>query len=428
MISPHFEYNQIKQPATIELYVEKLKEMSGRTLIKYESRWASLLSRENGVDLSDKIKSVVNRVISDAKKFEIRPSTYRVYKAAICYGLASTYLKIENDMFPDSDMGDGISFQLLSNLYKEVVNQKIEYQPAKLYKHKTSSLKKKSFPLDFYNYLKDKQKSCDKKLNPRFILLMEFIDANLIVGLRPIEWLTVSIASKLETKCMVFLVKNAKNSNGRANGYIRELELEGITKDQELSLIKFYSSFHRRLYDAVQKFNVAHERYKENSSYILKKNTDVLSVLLLEYEPTILKDIPKSDICDKNNIPQNGLAEIVLSSLQNEMFFQYNEFIKVKEIDDSHRVSLYSTRHQCIANAKSSKVNPYKIAAFFGHSSKETSTRHYGKAWSGWSKFTFSPSIESIMAVNGSGEYLAKEYGISNIQIPNPDSIPDLRF
>lgn len=43
-------------------------------------------------------------------------------------------------------------------------------------------------------------------------------------------------------------------------------------------------------------------------------------------------------------------------------------------------VGLYSTRHQSVANLKSSRRTPEEIAQTFGHASTETAQQHYGKA------------------------------------------------
>lgn len=105
---------------------------------------------------------------------------------------------------------------------------------------------------------------------------------------------------------------------------------------------------------------------------------------------------------------KKGLANLAMRSLQNEMYERFNIFKTIKDLDDIsiERPTIYSTRHQCIANAKASNVHEFEIAAFFGHASVETNSRHYGKAWFGWSKFPFKPALESIEKVNGSEVYL----------------------
>ncbi|HDL7947173.1 TPA: hypothetical protein PXP79_004581, partial [Yersinia enterocolitica] len=61
--------------------------------------------------------------------------------------------------------------------------------------------------------------------------------------------------------------------------------------------------------------------------------------------------------------------------------------------------SLYSTRHQCVADAKNSGLNQTEIAALFGHWSPDTTKIHYGKKIHGINKLKIAPSVESINAV-----------------------------
>lgn len=404
------EYAQIKQPNTIELYIEKLAEMNNRTVIQYDSRWTSLLQRENDQFLADKISSVVKKAMADAVALKIKPSTYRAYKAAICYGLATTYLQIENENIADEELENGLNVQLLSGLYKDIVAKKIEYAPLDQYEQRTSAKKRKSFPKEFYDYLNGLETSPVIEHTPRFRLMLSFVYANLVVGLRPIEWLNVRICTSLKNKCMVLLVENAKNSNGRANGPVRELSLIDASKDQERKVLSFYILFQDKLAKFVDRFLEAQKKYEAKSEYSLKKDKHVFGYIFEDYKPSVIGDMPAKDICNDQKIPQNGLAEIVLRSLQNEMYRHFNRFLKSGSDTEKSRVTLYSTRHQCIANAKASRVNIFEIAAFFGHSSKETSSRHYGKAWAGWSNFTFRPHPESILAVSGAAKYVAEHY------------------
>ena len=61
--------------------------------------------------------------------------------------------------------------------------------------------------------------------------------------------------------------------------------------------------------------------------------------------------------------------------------------------------TLYSTRHQAVANARADGLTEKEIAALFGHSSTNTARRHYGKKIAGYSGRTMRPAPESIWAV-----------------------------
>lgn len=411
-LNTEFEYTAQKQPSSLDMYVEKLKGMNERTLIKYSSRWGLLINSKyvNSKDesLVLRLDELVTNIIKSTTNNEIKSSTFRQYRASVCYGLAITSILLTKQEIDESDLEAGLSYQLLNNLYKTIISYQIDYSDQSgIIPDRTSALKKKSFPEPFFLYLKS---LADVNNAFRFNLILDFVQANLIVGLRPIEWLNVRITSDIKTKCLVLFVENAKNSFGRANGDVRELRLLNIIDEDIKKVLKFYISFQNRLTTSVSNFMEKQKRYLAETTTKEIATQSSLKYVLDDYEPTYL-NTPKSEICDQYEVPQNGLAELVLNSMQGGLFILYNQYLNGEEDINSKRVTLYSTRHQCIANAKSSKVNIYEIAAFFGHSSTETSSRHYGKAWSGWSLFTYKPSLESILKVNGSSSYLESEYG-----------------
>ena len=416
MSKPAFEYQYQKQPNTLDLYLEKINKMEERTLIKYNSRWQSLIYSkftQNEKELPQRIENLINNVIASAKAYEIKNSTYRQYKASICFGLASTLILLKNNQIPEEDLEAGINYQFLSNLYKKLVH---EYIDSNLKNEidlpdRTSAMKKKSFPEYFFQHLNVISKVKKRPRINRFDLMLKFVNANLLLGLRPIEWLNVRICSDINEKNIVVYVDNAKNSFGRANGDTRELILVNINSQDTNKILDFYIAFQNKLTDAITEFKYQQKEFIENNNIEKIKESHPLNYVLNDFEPTKL-NIPLSEIFDTYDVPQKGLATYILDSLQNEMQINYNAYLNNQADVDFKKITLYSTRHQCIANAKSSKKNAFEIAAFFGHSSIETSSRHYGKAWSGWSNFNFKPSLESIKNVNNSDAYLEKEYGI----------------
>lgn len=412
MLNPSLERTHIKQPGSIEQYVDKIPELDKRTVIQYDSRWNSFAKKHANKPMSESLPLVVQEIINQYEENSIKSSTFRLYRASVCYGLASIYLKIENDNIDEIELENGLSLQVLSNLYKRLITFKKNTKTFIEQPDRTSAMKKKSFPKDFYNYLKNL--SVNEPKNSKLYELWSFVEANLIVGLRPSEWLQARFAYRIEDKVMLLLVRNAKNSNGRANGDERTLILLGITNEKEASLINYFTIFHKRLRTMALRLMEDHKVFQKGENYQLAKQDHVFTHIWDDYEPSIFNSRPLSDFCTPNAIPQAGLAEFYLRSLQREMHRVYNRFLEENPSVSEKRVTLYSTRHQCIANAKASKVNVYEIAAFFGHSSKETSSRHYGKAWSGWTVFRYKPSLESILAVNDSLEYVKKEYGYGN--------------
>lgn len=409
------EYIYVKQPASLALYIEKLKNMDEKTVVKYNKRWNVFLGtiKKNNEGLALGLDRLINEIIQRGTNREIKATTFRSYKAAACFGLAAMSILLKKDKIDYQDIEDGLNEHLLNKLYLKISETFVKEDASEELEKKTSSLKLKNFPKEFYDFLLTRNPSKKKGVHQPLGLLIRFVRANLIVGLRPIEWLDVAICSNRLNQEMVLVVKNAKNSQGRANGEFRELELVGATDVQKLSILGFYVAFHNKLKTEVDDFNRLQEKFKKSIKFGEMKVENPLNYIVDGFEPTIYKGMPKFNFVGKDGLAKNGLAEKIQSAMQTAMYREFNFFC-----DDLNgnpyqdlRVTLYSTRHQCIANAKASKVNIFEIAAFFGHSSKETSSRHYGKAWHGWSSFQFKPSLESIRHVNGSEEYLLSEYG-----------------
>lgn len=390
--------------------------MNVETVQKYQNRWVWLI-KHHGIEnmpLSQSFKEVIDKTITSAKNNEIKPSTFRSYKAAICFGLAKCYLQLDDIDPASSFVDEELTKFFISDLYKQIIDVHIQFDKNITFDKKTSSYKKKMFPQPYYQYLMALYKEGENELNSRFNLLCAFIDANLIVGLRPIEWLGVSFTSHIHTRTFTAFVNNGKNSQGRANGDIRELLFHDITENEINKLLIYQFVLEGQI--SIAKL---HGRIKADNKEIEDKIHNETSI----YDETI--DFLSSNLPDdfnKNEISTRRLVgENFYRSLQNEMYRVYQLFLdETNYKDDEFKVSLYSTRHQCIANAKKSDASSYQIAAFFGHSSIHTSRRHYGKPWFGWSKFNFRPSLESVAKVNGGLEYLNSLKAVT-------DSMPDIK-
>jgi len=185
---------------------------------------------------------------------------------------------------------------------------------------------------------------------------LAFVRANLLVGLRPIEWFHASLCSYIypdtrgtdqQKPVLALHVANAKNTHGRANGESRDILLESITVE-EAATLRHYLEIARRY---AERFPVE----------------------------TPIEDISKE----------------FYGSLQHVMTKAW----RAKGYTREARPTLYSTRHQTVANCKRSGMSNREVAAFFGHISTSTAKKHYGKKASGWAKNTFHPSQESVAAV-----------------------------
>jgi len=191
---------------------------------------------------------------------------------------------------------------------------------------KTSARKEKKFPkADFdkvVSYLRHFSRS---KLAP---ILIDWMVAGISTGLRPIEWATTDLEIREDPTApngrRVWLyVLNAKSTNGRANGVVRTIDLSNFS-DETLRAIRNMSS----------------------------NGADWLSSG--EYDTY-----------------QSQVAQLLYSTSQKLFTGRVRVY------------SLYSLRHQFIANAKSYQ-KPEEIAAIVGHGVTVTAAENYGKKRSSW--------------------------------------------
>ncbi len=149
-----------------------------------------------------------------------------------------------------------------------------------------------------------------------------WLRAGILVGLRPIEWRKSELIENEEG--ILLKVFNAKNTNNRANGETRHLNLNHL-KPNELSIIKNHLKI-------VKKFSGTREHwdgYYKGCANLLRNKTRIV--------------------------------------------FPNRE----------RHPTLYSSRHQFSANSKASGCKPEEIAALMGHASDLTAQMTYGKKVNG---------------------------------------------
>lgn len=151
--------------------------------------------------------------------------------------------------------------------------------------------------------------------------LKNWLLAGIITGLRPQEWINANLVA--EEKYDTLVVKNAKNTNGRAHGETRTIVLAKIS-DDEKNIILAHLNRIKTFYN-MDEYNSFYEHCSFTLYYINRK-----------------------------------------------LFPNRKKHI-----------TLYSTRHQFSANAKSSGFTKAEIAAMMGHANDVTATRHYGRKISG---------------------------------------------
>ena len=198
--------------------------------------------------------------------------------------------------------------------------------------------KLKNFPEKMFsgvlNYLREnKTKTADP--------LRLFLTVGIETGLRPVEWSDAKIVENNGKKCLK--IRNAKHTNGRANGEFRHLNLsktpEGLVRLIEAQ-VQIFDAMREQAYVAFQEGRVDDP--------------------ITEYEREF---------------------NVFYSKLRRRLFV-----VTRKLWPDLQRYpTLYSLRHQFIANAKAQGFSLEEIAAMCGHASSETNAVHYGKKRFGYS-------------------------------------------
>lgn len=175
------------------------------------------------------------------------------------------------------------------------------------------------------------------KPNKWYDELRVWLRASIITGLRPVEWKNAHFL--LHNGQPALKIQNAKHTNGRAHGPSRTLILEDL-RDSDLLAIKTHL----------------------------------------------------------NNVRTfAGMGEY-------EFFYQgcaialYKACRKCWPRRKRH-ITLYSTRHQFSANAKSSGMSRLEVAALMGHAVDETAGEHYGRKTSGNEKLGVLPLDEDVQRV-----------------------------
>lgn len=153
--------------------------------------------------------------------------------------------------------------------------------------------------------------------------LLTFLRANRLVGLRPAEWESVGLVDLCGS--LALRVGNAKHTNGRANGSHRHLVLDGLSPEQ-----------------------IGH--------------LDEMLHMLVNFESD-----PEYDFDRHMHQLRLYMGKVVRRCLGKRKRYP----------------TMYSFRHQFVANAKSGSRSQEEIAALMGHGSNATASQHYGRTAAG---------------------------------------------
>lgn len=289
-----------------------------KTELEYYERGLSLLKRalleaeEEGHDFADRsvrvkiqkepvvVMEVFYAAVWAVKKWShnYRPNTWSKYRCSIRF-VAELFFqrgKIDEETF------DKVCYVLENSQGGD----KSELEP------QTSSHKKKSFSVKEYKALEEMVLAGNYRWGKPTLY---WIKAGILIGLRPVEWQNVEY-DEYEN---VLVVKNAKHTNGRANGSHRNLSLNHLS-DEDLDIVLKHADFAKRM--------------NENDNW-----------------------------------------KIYYQGCSNFVKYAVRKLWPHKE----RQPSLYSGRHQFSANMKASGCKRNEVAALMGHNTDETASQHYGK-------------------------------------------------
>lgn len=180
-----------------------------------------------------------------------------------------------------------------------------------------------------------------------------WLSVGIETGLRPFEWYDAEIISLNHS--LHLKVKNAKNTNGRANGPYRHLNLDQVDPTtlgfirahlQVIQAIKISAGGHEA---------IGHKKYNTYYSSCRRR----LKVVVRRLWP------------DRDKYP-----------------------------------SLYSLRHQFIANAKADGFTLEEIAAMCGQASADTPSIHYGRKQNGTQgRVSVRPKKDEVLSVRKSSDF-----------------------
>lgn len=299
---------------------------SPETQQQYIDRGNQLLARyrrERGI-LQDDLLSLDTIEFADwvlSLKPTVKPPTWRPYKQS-AKAILST--------LPDADQAieilDADTAESGSEPERKSAKARNGKNGGRELLRRTSSLKSKLIPKpDFdriVNYLRFLSSS---KYGHT---LADWLVAGLATGLRPVDWMATSLEISDDPtaprgRYVWLYVLNAKHTNNRANGAVRTIDLSGVS-DETLDAIKRMSERGREW--------LVRGTYKEM---------------------------------------QGTCAQLMYNTA--ERMFPGRKLT----------YSLYTTRHQFIANAKSYHP-PEAVAAMAGHAVTNTAIENYGKKRSAW--------------------------------------------
>jgi hypothetical protein len=201
---------------------------------------------------------------------------------------------------------------------------------------KTSSHKAKHFNLEkFITNCNKELQDCKSQWT---IPALVWLTANVFVGLRPCEWRHAKLI--ITDSKTILKVRNAKATNGRSHGELRHIDITSFSK-KRIELIKTQLDYIANLEPTQEAWNNYYNSVRRKIYSLVRK---------------------------------------------------VNKFQK-------RFPSLYSTRHQYSADAKSAGLDLASIAALMGHATDDTVRTTYGKKKHGSGQFSALPDANEVAKI-----------------------------
>lgn len=301
----------------------KQTDRSAKTEARYEKNYRMLVNQVRSGCEPESLpgNELIAYLIQSREKYSM--STWRQYKASVVW-----YIKNRLGGYDEE-------LEHLQTISSKGLAKK---------SRQTSGKKKKRVPESAWRLLQLKLIERQQSGYASALALWTVLAATLQTGLRPVEWSNAAITTHQDSQRPVLRVKNAKHSNGRANGEYREIFLDGLDPKQ-IVIIK-------------AAIGVFQGEGKDSAEVIQKRLADEMT---------------------------NVISAMTRDSRQNGA--------------EVSGIAMYSFRHQFLANAKQTFENPQIIAALAGHNSTDTAFQHYGKRRFGDQMVKVTPTPETIAAV-----------------------------
>lgn len=329
-----------------EIRVELLAKASGemdigisdKTAAFYQQRVNALLKSTGLTKTQEQLEFLLRTLEDSAANNTYAFSTFRLMKSSVKWWITTKLRDVLNGTKKISDINGFIEYaQRLGDIEdRHLASQSLL----------TSGQKSKFMSNEIIESVHRSVYKAKRTNTTTLFYLDAYIKANMMVGLRPIEWFDAEIIKDTQSRTLMLKVRNAKHTQGRGFGEFRHIVLNGI-RQREIEHILHY-----------------------------------LDIISLQKKYGKVSDV--TSFAKFNHLLQNSLANHVSVN-----------FPHIKK-----KPTIYSLRHQVVADAKAAGLSDVEIAAFFGHGSTRTARQHYGTRFNGSGRpFKFKPSAENVEAV-----------------------------